>query len=152
VSAPIPPVPPAPIEPAASGRGWGKKLLIGCGVVALVVAACLLALILYLRQRPEAVTDVVMNQVESHYAPDVTAREKQDLRAAYAGFRSALKEHRVSREPLDRMRSTLVVSGSQNEVSREQVRQLTELFRRSSGSPAEPGPPATPVPSPRPSP
>jgi hypothetical protein len=152
VSAPIPPVPPAPIEPAAAGRGWGKKALIGCGVVALVVAACLLALILYLRQRPEAVTDVVMNQVESHYAPDVTAREKEDLRTAYAGFRAALKEHRVSREPLDRMRSTLVVSGSQNEISREQVRELTELFRRYSGSRSEPGSSAPTVPSPRPSP
>ena len=150
MSSPIPPVPPAPIEPPAAGRGWGKKLLIGCGVVALVVAACLLALILYLRQRPEAVTDVVMNQVESHYAPDVTAREKEDLRAAYAGFRSALKEHRISREPLDRMRTTLVSSGAQNEISRAQVRELTELFRRYSGS--EPGSSAPPVPSPRPSP
>ena len=152
MSSPIPPAVPPPIEPAGGGSGWGKKLLIGCGVVVLVVAACLLALILYVRHRPETITDVVMNQIESHYAPDVTAREKQDLHAAYVDFRAALKEHRVSREPLERMRATLMVSGSQKEFTREQVRELTDLFRRSVSSRTEPGTSISPVPSPSPSP
>lgn len=152
VSASIPPGPPAPIEPSAGGRGLGKKILIGCGVVALVIAACLLGLILYLRQHPEVATDFVMKQVESRYAADVTQQEKDDLRAAYAEFRTALKEHRVPREPLEGMRSRLTVSGSQNEITREQVRDLTALFRQSAGSRAAPGSSALPVPSPRPSP
>jgi hypothetical protein len=151
VSSPIPPVVPAPIDPSGSSRGWVKKALIGCGVFALVVAACLLGVILYLRQRPEALTDVVMKQVESHYASDVTAQEKEDLREAYADFRVALKEHRVSREPLDRMRTTLTVS-SQNEITREQVRDLTALFRQAAGPRTGPGAPAAPIPSLRPSP
>ncbi len=150
MSAPIPPDAPAPIEPAAGGRGWGKKVLIGCGVVALIVAACLLGLILYLRQHPEAATDFVMKQVDTHLAADVTREEKDDLHAAYAEFRAALKDHRVPREPLEGMRARLTTSGSQNEITREQVRDLTALFRQAAGSPPTPG--ASAAPSPRPSP
>jgi hypothetical protein len=90
-----------------------------------------------------------MKQVESHYAADVTAEEKQQLRDAYADFRTALREHRVNREPLERMRTTLVSSGSQSEVSREQVRSLTELFRRTAGGGTAPPAPAILTPSPR---
>lgn len=152
VSAPIPPGVPAPIEPAASGRGWGKKVLIGCGVIALVLATCLVGVILYLRQHPETATDYVMKQVESNFAADVTSREKEELHAAYAEFREALKQHRVAREPIEGMRSRLMVRGQQNEVTREQVRDLTALFRQAAGSTAAPGNPAAPLPSPRPSP
>lgn len=119
-----------PAAPPADGRGCLKKSLIGCGVVALLLAACFIAFVIYVRQRPDALTDFVMKQVESHYAADVTAREKEELRAAYAEFRTALREHRIAKEPLDQMRATFVSKGSQNEVSREQVRELTELFRR----------------------
>jgi len=154
VSTPIPPAPetPAAIEPEAAGRGCLKKSLIGCGVVALLCALVFIAIVIYVRQRPETITDAVMNQVESHYAADVTAQEKARLREAYADFRTALKEHRVSRDPLDRMRSTLLSSGSQSEISRFQVRDLTELFRRAAGSRAAPAAPGGPVPSPSPTP
>ena len=155
VSATIPPVVPAPIEPAAGGSGWGKKILVGCGVIALILATCLVGVILYLRQHPETATDFVMKQVEANFAADVTSREKEELRAAYAEFREALKQHRVAREPLEGMRSRLMVRGSNNEVTREQVRDLTALFRQASGSMAAPGTSAAPLPSspsPRPSP
>jgi hypothetical protein len=136
-----------PAEVPADRRGCLRKALIGCGAVALLIAICFIGLLIYVRQRPDALTDIVMKQVESHYAADVTAEEKQQLRDAYADFRTALREHRVSREPLDRMRTTLVSSGSQSEVSREQVRSLTELFRRTAGGGA--APPAILTPSPR---
>ncbi len=152
MSAPIPPVAPAPIEPTAGRRGCWKKALVGCGVAALILCAGLLGLILYLRQRPETVTDLVMKQVESHYAADVTTQEKEDLRAAYAGFRAALKERRVPQEPLERFRATFISSGPQNEVTREQVRELTALFRRAAASGPTPGSPTSTAPSPRPSP
>jgi hypothetical protein len=126
-----------------------KKVLIGCGAVALLIAVCFIAFLIYVRQRPEVLTDIVMKQVESHYAADVTAEEKQQLRSAYADFRTALREHRVNREPLDRMRTTLVSSG---EVSREQVRSLTELFRRTAGGTAAPPPAPILTPSPLPTP
>ena len=151
MSTPFPPAPapPAAVEPEAAGRGCLKKGLIGCGIVALVIAVCFIAFILYVRQRPETITDAVMNQVESHFASDVTAQEKDQLHKAYADFRAALKEHRVSRDPLDRMRTTLVSGGAQSEVTREQVRDLTALFRRATGSAAAPATPGIPVPSPR---
>jgi hypothetical protein len=140
---------PPPAEVPADRRGCLKKALIGCGAVALLIALCFNGLLIYVRQRPDALTDIVMKQVESHYAADVTAEEKEQLRAAYADFRTALREHRVNREPLDRMRTTLVSSGSQSEVSREQVRSLTELFRRTAGGGAAPSAPAILTPSPR---
>lgn len=154
MSTPIPPAPPPPaaVEPEAAGRGCLKKSLIGFGVVALVCAVGFIALFIYVRQRPETITDAVMSHVESHYAADVTAEEKKQVHKAYADFRTALKEHRVSREPLDRMRTTLVSGGAQSEVSREQVRDLTELFRRPAGSRAAPATPGGPAPSPRPTP
>jgi hypothetical protein len=137
-----------PAEVPADRRGCLKKSLIGCGAVALLLAACFIALLIYVRQRPDALTDVVMKQVESHYAADVTAEEKEQLHSAYADFRTALREHRVSREPLDRMRTTLVSSGSQSEISREQVRSLTELFRSTARGGAPPPTPAALAPSP----
>ena len=154
MSTPITPAPPTPaaVAPEAGGRGCLKKSLIGCGVVALVCAVGFIALFIYVRQRPETITDAVMSQVEKHYAADVTAEEKEQLHKAYADFRPALKEHRVSREPLDRMRTTLVSGGAQSEITREQVRDLTALFRRAAGSRAAQAPPATPggpAPSPR---
>ena len=152
VSAPIPPGFPAPIEPGANGRGWGKRLLIGCGVIALILATCLVGVVLYLRQHPETFTDFVMKTAETRYAADVTPQEKADLRAAYAEFRAALKEHRV-RESSEAIRSRLTGLGSQNQISREQVRDLTAVFRQAAGSRAAPGDSA-PLPSPslRPSP
>lgn len=152
MSSAIPPGAPAPLEPTAAGRGWGKKILVGCGVVALVVAACLLAVILYLRRHPERATDFVMNQVETHYAADVTPAEKDDLRAAYARFRTALQEHRVPPEVLEGFRSRVMVSGSSNEFTREQVRDLTSLFRQAVAARSQSGSAPTPVLSPRPSP
>ena len=140
---------PPPAEVPADRRGCLKKALIGCGAVALLLAICFIGLLIYVRQRPDALTDIVMKQVESHYAADVTTEEKQELRAAYADFRTALREHRVSREPLDRMRTTLVSSGSQSEVSREQVRSLTELFRKTAGGSPPPPTSAIQTPSPR---
>jgi hypothetical protein len=138
--------PPA-AAPAADNRGCLKKTLIGCGVLALLLAVCFIALVIYVRQKPEALTDMVMSQVESHFAPDVTAEEKEQLRAAYADFRTALREHRIAQEPLERMRTTLVSRGAQGEVSREQVRHLTEVFRTAAGSG---GASASPPPGPSP--
>src|SRR6266542_6885473 len=93
-------LPPPPPVAAPPPRRWLKSALIGCGVVAVLLAAGFLGLLLYLKQRPEALTDMMMKQIESRYAPDVTSAEKDSLRSTYAGFRTALREHRVSRETL----------------------------------------------------
>lgn len=148
---------PPPIEPVPARSGCGKKVLVGCGVAALVVAACFLALILTVRRKPQIITDFVMRQVESHFASDVTEADKQELRAAYAEFRQGLIEHRVSKEPLDRMRTTLM-TGANNEINHEQVQEMIRLFRqRSSSVPSSPPveitePPSAPAATPRPTP
>jgi hypothetical protein len=135
-------------------RGCGKRALVGCGVAALVVAALCLALVLYVRQKPEVITDFVMRQVESHFAADVTQADKDELKAAYAEFRQGLKDRRESRDRLDRWRATVVTSGARNEFNHEQVREMIRLFReRGSSSPStpaveitEPAPAGTPRP------
>ena len=151
----VPPIstPPAPPVPPPRS-GCGKKALIGCGVAALAVAACFLGFILYVRQKPQVITDFVMRQVESHYASDVTDADKRELREAYAEFRKGLMEHRVNREPLDRMRATLMTSGPNNEINHEQVRDMIRLFREHSGTAPPPDltPPGTAPVSPRPTP
>ena len=155
----VPPVNvPPPIQPVPARSGCGKKALIGCGVAALVVAACFLGFIVYVRQKPQVITDFVMRQVESHFASDVTETDKQELRAAYADFRQGLIEHRVSKEPLDRMRATLMTGGPNNEINHEQVREMIRLFKeKSSSAPSSPPveitePPSAPAASPRPTP
>jgi len=144
---PAPPVPPP-------RSGCGKKVLIGCGVAALACAALFLAFILYVRSKPQVITDFVMRQVESHYASDVTDTDRRELREAYAEFRKALVEGRVRKEPLERMRTTLMTGGS-GEVNHEQVREMIRLFRDKGGS-APSSPPVEitePAPvSPRPTP
>ena len=151
----VPPVVvPPPVQPGPPRSGCGKRALVGCGVAALAFVALCLAFILYVRSKPQVITDFVMNQVETHYASDVTDTDKQELRAAYADFRKALIEHRVSKEPLDRMRTTLM-TGGRGDINHEQVREMIRLFRDKSGS-APSSPPVEitePAPvSPRPTP
>jgi hypothetical protein len=93
-----------------------------------------------------------MSQVRAHYAPDVTEQDKRDLDAAYADFRRATQERRVSRELLNQMRATISTTGPQSEFHRSQVRELTDLFRRSSGSGPSPAASPTSVASPVPTP
>src|SRR5439155_18874213 len=124
---------------------WLKNVLIGCGGVAVLLAVGFLGLLLYLMQRPEALTDMMMKQIETRYAPDVTAAEKDGLRSAYADFRTALRQHRVSARALERIRAILVSGG---DVTRRQVGELTAAFREGAGAPAPPVSAPGPTPSP----
>ena len=141
---------PAPIEPAPPRGGCARAALIGCGITAIVVIVCFAIFTLYVRRRPEAVTDLMVSQIEKNYASDVTPEEKQELRDAYAGFRAALRERRVRREDLDRLRFNLRLG--RGPVSREQVREITRIFREATGQPTRgplpsPSPPGAATPS-----
>ena len=135
---------PQPVEPAPAGKGCLKTGLIGCGVAALVLVAAFVAFVLYVQKNPEAITDFMMKQVEKNYAPDVTEREKEDLRAAYAAFRKTLEEgKKPPPEPMERMRGILTFGGGRSsELTREQVRELTEVFRKAAGAAPAVAPPA----------
>jgi len=138
------------------GRRWLRNLLIGCGILALLLAAAFIGLVLYLRQKPEALTDLMMKQIETHYAADGKAEEKDALRAAYADFRKALQERRVSRDSLERVRKTLVSGGGATDMTAEQVRELTREFREGAAGKSSLSPGSAPLgstpPAPTPSP
>ena len=136
--------PPGIPPPAAGPRGCWRVGLIGCGIVGLVVLLVIVCSFLYLRKNPETITDFVMSQVDSHYASDVTEQDKADLHAAYAAYRDRLKQGKASAEPLQRMRGMFVGGGSNNQITREQVHELTAAFREAAS--ASTGPSATAVP------
>jgi hypothetical protein len=123
--------------------------LIGCGSAAILVLLLLGAFTIYVRRKPEALTDLLMNQIESNLSRDVTDREKADLHSAYAAFRVAVREHRVGQEPLDRLRS-VVSAGMSGPVGPDQVRELTASFRKASSSRARPSDSGAPASAPAP--
>ncbi len=130
--------PSAPIEPGPPPGGCLRGGLIGCGVAALLVLLVLGGSLAYVRRHPEALTDWMMKRVESGHAPEVTAAEKERLETAYGRFRVRLQERRVPRGDLDQLRRILS-STAMGSFSRDQVRELTELFERSP-APAPPTP------------
>jgi len=144
---PGPPISPAPLDPVPPRGGCARGALIGCGAALLLVLACLGAFIYYARRKPEVFTDLMMGQIERHFASDVTAEDKDRLRAAYARFRTKMEAREVSREALERLRGALNVSSAAS-VSREKVRELTQIFEEAAGPPPRPSPSGSPGPSP----
>jgi flagellar basal body-associated protein FliL len=124
-------------QPSVGRSDLARKILIGCGVVALLAVAAIVAFVLYVKSNPASVTDLMMKQIESHYASDVTEGQKQDLRAAYADFRAALARHRVDRNAMQKIQMTFS-SSSSREMTAEQVRALTAAFREAAGVEATP--------------
>ena len=123
----------APIEPARRPGGCARGALIGCGSAAILVLLLFGAFTIYVRRKPEALTDLLVRQIESNFAKDVTEQEKADLHSAYADFRVALKERRVGQEPLDRLRA-VATAGMSGPVGPDQVRELAASFRKASSS------------------
>ncbi len=120
-----------PIEPDRRPGGCARGVLIGCGSAAILVLVLFAAFTLYVRRKPEALTDLLMGQIERNLSREVTEQEKADLRSSYADFRVALREHRVGQEPLDRLRS-VISSGMSGPIGPDQVRELTRVFRKAS--------------------
>jgi len=147
VEAPASFQPPPPPDADATKQGCARTALIGCGIAAALLLLCVVGFFLYVRRNPGMMTDLMMKQIESHWGPDVTEQDKADLRAAYAEFRTALNERRVSPEGVQRLQSTLS-SNRSNQINREKVHQLTSDFRAAARS--SPGPGHTVSPSPAP--
>jgi hypothetical protein len=124
-----------PIEPAPAGlpanRGCWKGALLGCGGAAVLVVVCLVGLGIYVQKRPGSITDMLMERIRDQYASDVTGEDKANLEAAYAEFRSALEGKRVKSEDLERVRATIKIG---REIRREEVLELTRVFREAAGA------------------
>lgn len=141
------PISATPIEPGRPPGGCARGGLIGCGVAALAVLALMAAFLVYARRNPEALTDLLMGQIERNLAADVTPEEKERLLAAYREYRQRLQDRRAGREPVERLRRILS-SAPTGSVSREQVRELTRSFEADASAPSEPATTALPAPSP----
>ena len=144
-----PPTEPAP-PGSTSNRGCWKAALLGCGAAAILCVAVLVGIGVYVQKRPAAVTDLLMERIRAGYASDVTAEDKSDLDSAYADFRRELESKRVSRDDMERVRNAVKIG---REVGREEVHELTRVFRdaarHSGGAGMRTTPPAlqaTPVP------
>jgi hypothetical protein len=149
VEAPASFQPPPPPGAAPTKQGCARTALIGCGIAAALLLLCIVGFFLYVRRNPGMMTDLMMKQIESHWGPDVTEQDKTDLRAAYAEFRIALNERRVSPEGVQKLQSTLS-SNRSNQINREQVHQLTRDFRAAARPSPSPAPGNTLSPSPVP--
>ena len=139
-----------PIDPAPAGlpanRGCWKGALLGCGAVAILLVAAFVAIGIYIQRKPETVTDLLMERIRSGYAADVTEDDKAELEDAYDDFRDALTARRVDEEDVERVRDAVKLG---KDVDREEVRELTRVFRqatRNGGSNRSPGE-ITPVPA-----
>ncbi len=89
---------------------------------------------------------MLMERIRERYASDVTGEDKADLDAAYADFRRTLEAGRIRKEDLDRVRVTIKLG---REVHREEVHELTRVFRESADNASEtrnPQPVSTPPP------
>ena len=73
------------------GMSGSKLLMIGLIVCMLGMG---FGMMIYMRRHPEQMTDLLMRQVESNFAADVTTQEKEDLRSAYDRFRRSLVDGR----------------------------------------------------------
>ena len=124
-------------QPPARRSDLARNILIGCGIVALLAVAAIVAFVLYVKSNPASVTDLMMKQIESHYASDVTEAQKQDLRAAYDDLRAALVQHRIDRSAMQKIQMTFS-SSSSREMNPEQVRAVTAAFREAAGVAATP--------------
>ncbi len=134
---------PMPLDTRPAGpRGCWRTGLIGCGIAGLLVLLCIVGSCLYLRRNPQAMTDFFMARIDAALASDVTDQEKSELHAAYAAYRVRLEKGGAQRRSLDQIQSVLIRNRA-GSVSREQVRQLTAVFREGAGLP-----PMTPAPTP----
>ncbi len=123
-------------------KGCWRTGLIGCGIAGLLVLICIVGSCLYLRRNPQAMTDFFMARIDAALASDVTEQEKTELHSAYAAYRDRLRQSGPQRRSLDQIQ-TILLRNRAGSVSREQVRQLTAVFREGAGLP-----PATPAPTP----
>ena len=124
-----------PIDPAPAGlpanRGCWKGALLGCGAVAILLVAAFVAIGIYIQNKPETVTDLLMERIRSGYAADVTEDDKAELEEAYDDFRDALTARRVDKEDVERVRDAVKLG---RDVDREEVRELTRVFREATGN------------------
>ncbi len=146
---PVPPVPPGgspfnPNVPAATrpGPGCSKPLLIGCGALVLVVGICFLIIVWQIGKDPGRALSWTVSQMENAITTalpqDVTAEEREQLKAAFAGVRQKTAAGQLSAEQLQTINfKFLEISRKEGGMTRQDVLELTAMLEGLAGSTTE---------------
>jgi len=151
-----PPPPPSPFNPTPrpmvpTGRsGCSKPLVIGCVVLFLLGAVGVIGGLVYLAKNATSLLQWSFRQIETsvmaQLPPDVTPDERERLRQAFADATVAIQgiqgdPARASRVQTELME--LARSARSSNLTREDVRKITESLERLAGKEPEqtPSPP-----------
>jgi hypothetical protein len=144
--------PVAPFKPAAAPEaretpGCRKALLIGCGLLALLLVAGLVAITL----EAPAILSWSFRLAESSITPrlpaDATPAERQRLHLAFAAAgRTKVADQAGLAKVQGAQRKIMALSNSTGALTHQQVRELTEALEAAAGKPPAPlAMPATPA-------
>jgi hypothetical protein len=142
----------APLEAPPARGGCLRVALIGCGGLAFLCVLAFVGLMLYARKNPGVFLDFAVSRIESNYGPDVTEQDKQDLRAAVADLKEAMRTNRIRREGNTGWPRSFNFRGSRSDkVSHDDVRDIIRSFREAILPPSGATPSTVPAPVPTPS-
>ena len=149
---PVPPVPPGgspfnPTAPAARpGPGCSKPLLIGCGVFALLIGIAVVLFFYTVTKNPGRFLSWTVNQMENAVTPqipaDVTAEEREQLKAAFAAVRRKAEAGELSPERLQAINYKVLEYSRKGGMKRQDVLELTALLEGLAGGTTEVANPA----------
>ena len=119
--------------------GCLKAGLIGCGVVALLVVLVFVGGVLFVRKNPGILLDFAMTGIEQNFGPDVTEKDKKELRAAVEEFKEAIRSKRTRSENSDAFGRSFRMRNRGEKLTHEDVQELIRMFRAAAGKPVPPG-------------
>lgn len=145
---PVPPVPPGgspfnPTAPAArSGPGCSKPLLVGCGVFGLLIGIAVVFFFYSVAKDPGRFLGWSLNQMENavtaELPQDVTAEEREQLKAAFAGVRRKVEAGELSPERLQAINyKVLELARKEGGLKRQDVLELTAMLEGLAGGTSE---------------
>ena len=144
---------PPPLEPTPFGRppearparsGCGRAALIGCGVVVVLVGIAAIVFMMNYKRYAGGLLSWSFGKLEEQIfagmAPDVTQEERDRLRAAFRDALAAAQSGQSDPQALSRIQGQVmeVAQRQKGQISREDVRKLTEALEAVAGKGASP--------------
>ena len=143
---PPPPPPASPFDPNARPKTGGcpKPLVIGCVAALLIGGLALLLAFIYIAKNPGQFLQWSVNKLEEGVLDvlptDVTQEERDRLRQAFADVSKGLQEQRITVDKFQPIQlKILEFVRNKDRVTREDVRELTELLERTAAQPQSGG-------------
>jgi hypothetical protein len=142
----------APLEAPPARGGCLRVALIGCGGLALLCVLAFVGFVLYSKKNPGLFLDIATRQIENNYGPDVTEQDKQDLHAALADLKEAIRTDRIRRDRNSGWSRSFNFRGSRSDkLSHDDVRDIIRSFREAILPPPSATPSTAPATVPTPS-